>query len=217
MDMEGVIKFECLHEQGELSARAHGHLAVKLDSWRTILGHSALIGQDPARYEGAGFGNLSGRLNPPSLPRGRRRFLISGTQTGQMEILGLDGLCVVEDYDLEGNRVRSAGPVLPSSESLTHAAVYDLSAAIRFVFHVHSPRIWQQAKRLRLPETSEHVAYGTQDMALEVQRLYRDSNLSERGVLVMRGHEDGVMAFGHTAKAAGVAIMAELAAAYELT
>jgi ribulose-5-phosphate 4-epimerase/fuculose-1-phosphate aldolase len=126
------------------------------------------------------------------------------------------GLCAVEEYDLRENRVRSAGSVLPSSESLTHGAIYDLSTAIRFVFHVHSPAIWTRARELRLPQTSADIAYGTQAMAVEVQDLYRSTNLAERRVLSMRGHEDGVVAFGHTAREAGLAIMAELAAAYAL-
>lgn len=212
---EGVIKFSCEHEERELSEGAHGRLARELGAWRKILAQSQLIGQDTKRYGGAGFGNVSARLTPPSLPRGKRRFLISGTQTGGLESLGLHGLCAVKDYDLRGNRVRSAGPVLPSSESMTHAAIYDLSPAIRFVFHVHSPQIWKQARRLRLPLTDEAVAYGTQEMAREVQRLYRTTSLSEGRVLAMGGHEDGVIAFGHRARDAGLAIMGELAAAYE--
>lgn len=216
MDMEGVIKFTSQHDEVALGRRVYGRLAESLDAWRRILCDSKLVGQDPVRYLGAGFGNLSGRLSPPSLPRGRRRFLISGTQTGGMEALAMQGLCAVEEYDLRENRVRSSGPVLPSSESLTHGAIYDLSPAIRFVFHVHSPAIWKRAKALRLPETREDIAYGTQEMALEVQRLYRSTSLSERRVFSMRGHEDGVIAFGHTAREAGVAIVAELAAAYAL-
>ena len=216
MDMEGVIKFSCKHENRQLSARVYGPLADKLDAWRTILMHSRLIGQDPDRYFGAGFGNLSGRLTPPSLSKGYRRFLISGTQTGVMETLKNRGLCAVEEYDLRENSVRSTGPVLPSSESLTHAAIYDLSTSIRFVFHVHSPQIWKKASILRLPETREHIAYGTQEMAFEVQELYRSTGLSESRVLAMRGHEDGIIGFGHTAREAGVAIIGALAAAYEL-
>jgi ribulose-5-phosphate 4-epimerase/fuculose-1-phosphate aldolase len=216
-DAEGVIKFSCEHEERELREGPHGALARELGAWRRILAQSQLVGQDPNRYEGAGFGNLSGRLSPPSLPRGRRRFLISGTQTGGRECHGLEWLCAVESYDLRGNSVRSQGPVLPSSESMTHAAIYDLSPAIRFVFHVHCPQIWKQADRLRLPQTSDSVPYGTQQMAEAVQRLYRDSSLSERRVLAMRGHEDGVIAFGHRAEDAGLAIIAELAAAYQVT
>ena len=214
MDMEGVIKFTCQHQQEALSDQVYGAVAGQLDAWRLILRQTGLMGQDPERYEGAGFGNLSARLSPPSLPRGRRRFLISGSQTGHMEHLRMQGLSVVEHYDSRENWVSSKGVVLPSSESLTHAAIYDLSSAIRFVFHVHSPAIWSRARELRLPQTSAEIAYGTQEMAREVQRLYRSSSLSDRRVLAMRGHQDGVIAFGHSAGDAGLAIMRELAAAY---
>lgn len=215
MQDEGVIKFSCQHDERVLREGEHGALARELGAWRRILAQSQLIGQDPKRYGGAGFGNLSGRLTPPSLPRGRRRFLISGTQTGGLETLGLRGLCAVEEYDLRSNQVRSAGPVLPSSESMTHAAIYDLSPAIRYVFHVHCPQIWTQAERLRLPCTDTAVAYGTQEMAREVQRLYRSTSLSERRVLAMGGHQDGVIAFGHRACDAGLAVVRELALAYQ--
>ena len=215
MDMEGVIKFTCVHDEAELCAQRYGSLAHSLDAWRRVFRDAQLVGQAPHRYDGAGFGNLSARLSPPSLPRGRRRFLVSGSQTGGRESLAMSGLCVVEHYNLRENSVRSTGLVLPSSESLTHAAIYDLSPAIRFVFHVHSPDIWGRAKALRLPQTREDIGYGTQAMAREVQDLYRSSNLSECRVLTMRGHEDGVLAFGHSAREAGLAIMGALASAYE--
>lgn len=217
MQDEGVIKFSHSHEERELRAGPHAELAKRLASWRQVMARTELVGQVEHRYGGAGFGNLSGRLNPPSLPQGRRRFLITGTQTGGVRILDCRDFCVVESYSLRSNRVQSWGPILPSSEAMTHAAIYDLSPHIRFVFHGHSPTIWRRRRRLRLPTTNEAIAYGTAEMAYEVQRLYRSSALSERRVLAMGGHEDGIIAFGHTAKEAGLALVAELAHAFELS
>lgn len=213
MEEEGVIKFSSEHERARLRAASYGDLARRLGAWREILIRTDLVGQAEDRYGGAGFGNLSARINPPSLPRGRRKFLITGTQTGGKAELVLDDYCVVHSYCPRGNSVRSLGMVRPSSESMTHAAIYDLSPHIRFVFHAHSPAIWKRARELRLPTTGAEVAYGTPAMAREVQRLYRESALPERRVLAMAGHEDGVLAFGHRAEDAGLALIQTLAAA----
>jgi len=195
--IEGVTKFRVDHRDGSdgLGERTRHR---ELIAWRSILFDLGLVGQDTARYGGAGFGNLSVRVGAPSAPRGRRPFLITGTQTGGAAKLDEEGLCVVEAYDIAGNAVRSRGPVRPSSESMTHGAIYDLSPRIRWVVHVHAPLLWRAAARLHLPRTDPGIEYGTPEMAREVWRLYRDSPLAEIGVLAMTGHEDGIIAFGAT-------------------
>jgi len=105
---------------------------------------------------------------------------------------------------------------MPSSESMTHATLYDLGSHIRCVLHAHSPVIWRQARSLRLPTTDPSVPYGTRRMATEVARLYRETALSETRLLAMGGHEDGVIAFGRSAKEAGTALVEILAKAYEV-
>jgi L-ribulose-5-phosphate 4-epimerase len=213
---EGVIKFDVDHQRESLVPRRFVDIACKLVAWREILFRTQLVGQDPGRYGGAGYGNVSARVGAPSSGRGRRGFLITGTQTGGKAALALDDFCVVDRYDYRANRVRSRGQILPSSEAMTHAAIYDLTPHIRFVLHAHTPVIWRRARELRLPTTAENVPYGTPAMAVEVQRLYRSTALSERRVLAMGGHEDGIISFGHTIEQAGQAIITELARAYEL-
>ncbi len=44
-------------------------------------------------------------------------------------------------------------------------------------------------------------------MAHEVQRAYRQTGASETSVIVMGGHEDGVIAFGDDADQAGSALV----------
>jgi hypothetical protein len=46
-----------------------------------------------------------------------------------------------------------------------------------------------------------------------VSRLHRESAASELGIMVMGGHEDGVLAFGRTAAQAGEALVRHLARA----
>lgn len=212
---EGVIKFRARHREERLPVSRFGALAAQLSSWREILACLDVLGEDPARYGGAGFGNVSGRIGPFPGARGARPFLITGTQTGGKRCVTLDDYCVVTRYDVSANAVDSHGAVLPSSESLTHGALYDLAPHIRFVLHAHAPLLFRRARALRLPTTSPAVAYGTPEMADEVQRLYRETALSELQVLAMSGHEDGVVTFGRSADEAGQVFLRYLARAFE--
>lgn len=214
---EGVTRFEVIHESRPLEERVLGETARALAAWREILARLELLGQDPERYEGLGYGNVSARISPlGGAPRGQRRFLVTGTQTGGRRRVTLADFCVVERWDLAANRVHSAGLVPPSSESLTHGAIYDIAPAARVVLHAHAPEVWRQARALGLPATRERVLNGTPEMALEVQRLYRESALSSLGILVMGGHEDGVVTFGASAEEAGGILVRQLARALVL-
>ncbi|MCP4658293.1 MAG: class II aldolase/adducin family protein [bacterium] len=212
---EGAIKFQTAHRQRPLEARRFGELTCRLIAWREILAKTRLVGQDPSLYGGFGYGNVSGRVGPPSAPRKRRAFLITGTQTSGKPSVSLAEFCVVEGCDYLANRVESYGVILPSSESMTHGAIYDLAPHIRFVYHAHSPTIWRRAGRLRIPTTDERIAYGTPEMASEVERLWAGSSLPATQILAMGGHEDGIMVFGRSAEEAGQVMLRYLARAYE--
>jgi hypothetical protein len=197
VEREGVIKFRLHHERRALHAHRYEEPSQVLDRHRAALLRVGAVGRDPRRYEGAGFGNVSLRIGPLAAPVGARPMLISGSQTGGQETLGLSHVCVVDRYDDARNEVWSHGPVEPSSEAMTHAALYDLDPTIRFVVHGHCPTLWRRAPELGVPCTEADVPYGTAAMAAEVRRLYRDTRLAVLGILAMRGHEDGVVAFGH--------------------
>lgn len=213
---EGVIKFRAAHTRGALTPRRVGETACRLIAWREIMALTGLVGRDPARYEGAAYGNVSARLGPPSAALGRRAFLITGTQTSDKRCLGLDDFAVVERYNFADNAVRSHGIAEPSSESMTHGAIYDLGPHIRCVLHAHSPVLWRRAQALGIPTTAAHVPYGTPEMAYEVQRLYRDTVLPERPILSMGGHEDGIVVFGRSPEEAGQVLLKWLTRAYQL-
>lgn len=215
MEQEGVIKFSAQHRQATLEPRRYGELACALIAWREILTGTGLVGQDSKRYEGYGFGNVSGRVGPPAAPRGRRSFLITGTQTAGLRCIGLGDFCVVDTYDDERNQATSHGLVMPSSESLTHGALYDLGPQIRFVFHGHGPTLWRQAAELRIPTTAPDVPYGSPEMAREVRRLFRTGSLQDTQILAMGGHEDGIVVFGRSAGDAGQVLLDYLARAYQ--
>jgi ribulose-5-phosphate 4-epimerase/fuculose-1-phosphate aldolase len=206
---EGVIKFRLQFTE---AAPVEMEPLAELNRWRTILWQHALIGQDPARYEGYDFGNVSQRIGDIDTAPGKRSFIISGTQTGHLPELDSSHYTQVIRYDAASNAVVAAGPVKPSSESLTHGMLYDLDDAIRVVLHVHSPDIWRAAGRFGIPATDRAAAYGTPSMAAEVQRLFRGTAIREQKIFSMGGHEDGIVAFGKTAGEAGDTLLRALEA-----
>ena len=193
-EREGVIKFEVEHSSSSLAELIKSdelkRLHAPLAQWRArLMARGMLGGDDPARYGGAGFGNLSARLE------GSDAFLITASQTGHLPELTLAELSLVERADLYTHKVVSVGERLPSSEALTHAALYALSEEVRWVFHVHAPELWRARALLTLPTTPSDVAYGTHELVEAVERLAREGALQE-GVFAMGGHEDGLIAFG---------------------
>lgn len=210
-EQEGVIKFNLEHA---FSSPLPRNQVVELIAWRRILYRLQLIGEDPQRYDGFGFGNVSRRLaavqDPSPCP-----FVITGTQTGSISDLGPEHFTMVTYCNPEQNRVASAGPVKPSSEAMTHATVYGVDPTVRAVMHVHSPHIWTGATALGLPGTAASAAYGTAEMTIAVREVMEVPLTRELGLFVMGGHEDGVVSFGRTAEEAGIALLRTLARAYQ--
>ena len=188
-DVEGVVKFQVAHTYAALDAQSRAALPALLVA-RELLFRLGVIGQDPARYDGAGFGNVSVRLG--------RGFLVSGTQTSGSHPAREDEFCVVDGQDFARNEVRSHGPCRPSSESLTHAMIYEVAPSVRCVLHGHCPEIWRNASALAALTTAADVPYGTMDMADAVRALHDTGALGEQGVLCMLGHQDGVIVFATT-------------------
>lgn len=198
-EQEGVIKYQLDHRQTPLPEDIDFEPLVL---WREKLVECGLVGQDPARYDGYGFGNLSMRLG--------EGFLITGSQTGEVKDFRAEHFAWVQQAFPEENRVTSIGATPPSSESLTHAAVYAALPDACFVFHAHSPEIWRKAGSLKIPQTAP-VPYGTPEMAREVARLLSLDDTRAQKIFTMAGHEDGVMTFGATAVEAGEALLRALA------
>jgi hypothetical protein len=210
---EGVIKFE-------LEFRAAAPLPAaalrEINAWRKVLYLLRLTGRDPARYGGLGYGNISQRLDPGAGSTGIS-FVISGTQTGGLADLGPEHYTTVLESWPAANRLVAAGPIRPSSESLTHGALYTLDRTLNFIMHVHSPEIWRHAAALGLPLTDPAAAYGTPAMAAETRRLFADPAVRAGAIFAMGGHEDGLVAFGRTAEEAGGALVRTLARALALS
>jgi ribulose-5-phosphate 4-epimerase/fuculose-1-phosphate aldolase len=210
---EGVIKFQMDYTP---AAPLPPEQLREINAWRKISYLLQLIGQMPERYGGYGFGNISQRLAPLDAPQTQRRFVVSGTQTGGLADLTEEHYAVVTAYYPEQNRLVAKGPIRPSSESLTHGAIYDLADEVRWVIHAHSPHIWRHAAALELPATDPGVAQGTPEMAAAVRRLFAETKVREQLIFSMGGHEDGVVSFGRTAEEAGTVMLTYLARAFTL-
>lgn len=191
-ETEGVIKYALDYQPCPLPDGAD---LAGLFSWFAICREHALIGQDPARYEGYAYGNISVRA-----PTG---FVISGTQTGGETSLGPDLLAWVQDFDIAANRLTAGGPARPSSEAMSHGQVYRALPDVGAVIHVHSPLIWRAAATLVLPTTPAEATYGTPEMAAAVERLLLTAANDSQGAFSMGGHEDGIIAYGSDIETAG--------------
>ncbi|HID44613.1 MAG TPA: class II aldolase/adducin family protein [Chromatiaceae bacterium] len=203
---EGVIKFHLEHTQ---TPALPVEETAGLRAWFPILRQTDLVGQHPERYEGYAYGNISRRHGDG--------FIISCTQTSGKTTLLPDDFSLVTTFDAKANRLHSEGPCSPSSEAMTHGAVYQALPAAGAVFHVHSSLIWRQSKSLGLPETDPDVEYGTPEMAECVAELLETRTFSDSLVFSMGGHEDGVVACAYTPEKAGLVLIKTLASAYQLS
>ena len=187
VEREGAIKFQLQYAE---AAPLPADLLAELNAWRKIMFLTELIGQEPQRYGGYGYGNISQRLDSARSRDRQAFFVISGTQTGHIRNLDRGHYATVLKCIPEQNLIVAEGPIRPSSESLTHSTLYALDSTIRCVIHAHSPHIWRHAAHLGIPHTRAAVPYGTPAMAEETERLYRDSDVRDRKVFAMGGHTD---------------------------
>jgi L-ribulose-5-phosphate 4-epimerase len=180
----GLVPFESLSE---------------LNECRRKLRELNLIGVDS---NGIGFGNLSVRDGTTN------KFYISGSATGDLANLETVDCVRVVEYDFARNWLLYEGSAIPSSESLTHAAIYAADPTAFGVIHCHDSVLW--AKLLdRATTTSRAVAYGTPEVACEIIRLFDVGDLRTRRIFVMAGHEGGIVAFGINLEHAFDALMRE--------
>jgi ribulose-5-phosphate 4-epimerase/fuculose-1-phosphate aldolase len=183
---EGYIKFSCTFIDGNPPEEES---LTELNRARRELYDLGLIGM----YEnGIGFGNISKRVG--------KGFVISGSATGGIEKLGPEHYALVTDYSLEDNSLECIGRIKASSESLTHAAVYEACPSAKVVIHIHNLKAWN-ALLDKVPTTAK-VPYGTPEMAYEIFRLFKETDIERERILVMAGHQEGIISFGNSCKGA---------------
>lgn len=196
MKETGSIKFNCNWiKTGPLPDQ----LTRELNNWRQQLYALLLIG---VNEDGIGYGNISCRYRDD-------QFIISGSGTGRLQQLDSAHYCIVTAFDPEQNEVSAVGPLLASSESMTHAMIYALRKEINCVMHVHHKALWTMLLQ-QYPSTGEAVAYGTPAMAREIARMMTTTQPQPSNIFAMAGHEDGVIAYGKDMAATGMLLLQHL-------
>lgn len=180
---EGYIKFHCNWEKGPaLSA----NMLRSVDWGRREMYNRGLIG---AYDNGIGFGNISERLT-------NQKFIISGSATGGLPELTPIHYSVVDKIDPVNNQVWCSGPVKASSETMSHAVIYQTCPEVNAVIHIHNLDLWKSIVH-QVPTTHASVSYGTPEMAREIIRLLKQTDVRHHtGYFAMAGHEEGIIAFG---------------------
>jgi ribulose-5-phosphate 4-epimerase/fuculose-1-phosphate aldolase len=144
--------------------------------------------------DGLGFGNISQRKD---YSRYREtdspQFIISGTQTGHLPVLTGEHYTRVVDFDIDAFTVTAQGMVRASSETVTHGSIYEMNPNIKAIIHFHHKGIWQKMIDTNYPGTGKWAIYGTPEMALGVKECVGDNT---QGIFVMKGHEEGGVAYG---------------------
>jgi ribulose-5-phosphate 4-epimerase/fuculose-1-phosphate aldolase len=159
---------------------------AELNACRRRLIELRLMGVDS---NGVGFGNLSVRDGVSG------NFYITGSATGGLpELMPTDCVRVVA-YDFAKNWLRYEGAAIPSSESLTHAAIYESDPSISAVIHCHDSKLWTTVLN-QAPTTSKAAEYGTPELANEIMQLFPRTDVQSRKIVVMAGHEGGIVTFG---------------------
>ncbi|MCP4971531.1 MAG: class II aldolase/adducin family protein [Arcobacter sp.] len=186
-DEEGVIKYSLKYKNtGEISLKE----CNKIESVRSRLFALGLIG---AYSNGIGYGNISLKTKTKS------SFVITATQTGELEKLSSKCYSLVEKVDFKKFKTYAKGPSKPSSEAITHACIYSLNKDIKAVIHVHNEKIWDYMLKNNYLSTND-TPYGTLEMVEDIKNIYKNIDPFLHNAFVMKGHFEGVVTFGETLK-----------------
>jgi ribulose-5-phosphate 4-epimerase/fuculose-1-phosphate aldolase len=183
--MEGVVKFNCHWSQSGFVISDEQYEIINY--WREILFNMDLIG---AYENGVGYGNLSMRIS------GTNQFIITGSATGEIPDLEPGHYVKVVSFNIDDNAVQCVGPLKASSESLSHAAIYLADPDVNAIIHVHSIDLWNKLI-YKVPTTNPAMDYGTVGLAKDIIRLFSESDVIEKRIIVMAGDRAGVLTFGN--------------------
>ena len=191
MSREGIIKYKLYHTK--VSVRFN-ELIGQLIHLRQELLKRRFIGVYPKNhpiFPMVGFGNVSMRY-------GEKGFVITGSQTSNIKELTSKELVLVTHWSIKDNTVYSTGLLEPSSEALTHAAIYECAESAKFVAHGHVVEIWENSEALGLDSTPRDAEYGTPDLAFAIKKLCIKDNRPR--IISLNGHDEGIIAWGTSPK-----------------
>lgn len=186
---EGYIKFDA---QWACKPPLPAAQIADLNAFRQKLYERGLIGAYP---EGIGFGNISCRRGSS------HQFIISGSKTGNFPTLDERHYALVTEVNAAKNQLSCQGPIIASSESMSHAVVYEECPEVQAVIHVHHLQMWQRLLH-RVPTTAAEAPYGSPEMVESIRQLLRETVLRKQRIFVMEGHREGVFVFGESLEAA---------------
>jgi ribulose-5-phosphate 4-epimerase/fuculose-1-phosphate aldolase len=192
---EGYIKFQA---QWNKTAPLPWAALAELDHWRNRMYEAGLIGAYP---DGIGFGNISRRWKATD------QFMISGSATGNHQQLNANHYALVTGVDIDRNSLQCEGPILASSESMSHAVIYRACPEVQAVIHVHHLQMWEDLLH-QVPTTDASATYGSPEMAYSIIKLLHDTDLRSSRLFVMEGHREGIFAFGTSLEEAAQVITA---------
>ena len=196
--MDGFVKFNChWNQSGPVISDEQFEI---INTWREILFNMDLIG---AYENGVGFGNLSMRINNSN------QFVITGSATGEIPELEPGHYVKVSSVNLDDNAVQCVGPLKASSESLTHAAIYMADPDANAVIHVHCIDLWNKLIH-KSPTTNPSMDYGTIALAKDIFRLFSESDVIEKRIIIMAGDRAGILTFGHDMDEAANVLLSHL-------
>lgn len=183
MAQEGLIQFNCNLKHENID---NNEIISAINECRTRLFDLGLIGVDE---NGQGYGNISTRTLG-------NKFIITASQTGKYRILESEHFILVEKCNFLENQVCAMGKNIPSSESLTHGAVYESDNAIGAVIHIHYKKLWDYCMDKKFISTPDETGFGSVKLANAIIFLFKNSRIREQKIFAMGGHESGVITFG---------------------
>jgi len=194
MTGEGYIKYTCERIDENISIPVK--VFDSLSKWRLKMYEYGFIGVYP---NGIGYGNISARADASS-------FYISGTATGSLPVLEEKHYALVNSWSFNQNSLKCTAMVNASAESLSHAAIYESLPHVGAVIHIHHKGLWDKYLNSLLT-TSTDVLYGTPEMAREISNIVQTVKLNQDSILVMGGHEEGIVSWGETLDEAGEVVL----------
>jgi ribulose-5-phosphate 4-epimerase/fuculose-1-phosphate aldolase len=191
---EGYIKFQAYWQRAPALPVA---LLKDIIYWRDILHQQKLIGVYP---NGIGYGNISQRWKEGN------QFIISGSATGHLVNISAKDFTLVTKVDIAQNTVWCEGPIIASSETMSHAVIYETCPAVHAVIHLHHLKLWEKLLH-HIPTTDASATYGSPEMAYSIIKLLQTTDLQKQEIFVMEGHPEGIFIFGERLEAPALKII----------
>lgn len=183
MHQEGTIKFNAHWTEAAAFSK---ELLEEIMAARQQMFAKGYIGE---YAPGLGYGNISRRFGKAA------QFLISGAKTGRLpEALPEHFTHITEVYP-QRNEVYCQGPIIASSETMSHAMIYQCEPTAQVAIHLHEASAWERLLH-QVPTTDASAEYGSVEMSVSIEELFKDTNLREEKIFVMEGHPEGIFVFG---------------------